>query len=189
MGRVVEEVVVVCIYMGPGGEGWGPAYFPFGGTKQQGRLSLSLSQSVSQLLHGPAPRSPLYRLAVRLRHSRSNTSTEYSLPGATQLRESARIKGDKAGVRNQRPHATVASPPSVRRPRQRAPPAAGAAREFIETCAGRTFSAYLAANRQPRASPSVLHSVSAPTRRLATAVRWLQVAHNVSQSRRAPDLC
>ena len=29
-------------------------------------------------------RSP-HRLAVRLRHSRSNTSTEYSLPGATQL--------------------------------------------------------------------------------------------------------
>ena len=43
------------------------------------------------------------------------------------LRESARIKGDKAGVRKQRPHATVASPPSVRRPRQRAPPAAAAA--------------------------------------------------------------
>ena len=42
-------------------------------------------QSVSQLFHGPAPRSPLYRLAVRLRHSRSNTSTEYSLLGATQL--------------------------------------------------------------------------------------------------------
>ena len=46
----------------------------------------SVSQSVSQLFHGPAPRSPLHRLAVRLRHSRSNTSTEYSLPGATQLR-------------------------------------------------------------------------------------------------------
>ena len=43
-----------------------------------------VSQSVSQF-HGPAPRSPLHRLAVRLRHSRSNTSTEYSLPGATQL--------------------------------------------------------------------------------------------------------
>ena len=43
------------------------------------------SQSVSQLFHGPAPRSPLHRLAVKLRHSRSNTSTEYSLPGATQL--------------------------------------------------------------------------------------------------------
>ena len=42
-------------------------------------------QSVSQLFHGPAPRSPLHRLADRLRHSRSNTSTEYSLPGATQL--------------------------------------------------------------------------------------------------------
>ena len=43
------------------------------------------TQSVNQLFHGPAPRSPLHRLAVRLRHSRSNTSTEYSLPGATQL--------------------------------------------------------------------------------------------------------
>ena len=31
-------------------------------------------QSVSQLFHGPAPRSPLHRLAVRLRHSRSNTT-------------------------------------------------------------------------------------------------------------------
>ena len=30
------------------------------------------------------------------------------------LRESARIKGDKAGIRKQRPHTTVASPPSVR---------------------------------------------------------------------------
>ena len=43
------------------------------------------TQSVNQLFHGPAPRSPLHRLAVRLRHSRSNTRTEYSLPGATQL--------------------------------------------------------------------------------------------------------
>ena len=33
----------------------------------------------------------------------------------------------RRGVRKQRPHATVASPPSVRRPRQRAPPAAAAA--------------------------------------------------------------
>ena len=40
----------------------------------------------SQLFHGPAPRSPLYRLAVRLRHSRSNTSTEYSLaPGGYSI--------------------------------------------------------------------------------------------------------
>ena len=30
------------------------------------------------------------------------------------LRESTRIKGDKAGIRKQRPHTTVASPPSVR---------------------------------------------------------------------------
>ena len=41
------------------------------------------AQSVSQLFHGPAPRSPLHRLAVRLRHSRSNTSTESSLPGGS----------------------------------------------------------------------------------------------------------
>ena len=34
----------------------------------------SVSQSVSQLFHGPAPRSPLHRLAVRLRHSRSTGS-------------------------------------------------------------------------------------------------------------------
>ena len=33
-----------------------------------------------QLFHGPAQRSPLHRLSIRLRHSRSNTSrsTEYS---------------------------------------------------------------------------------------------------------------
>ena len=42
-------------------------------------------QSVSQLFHGLTPRSPLHRLSVRFRRSRSNTSTEYSLPGATQL--------------------------------------------------------------------------------------------------------
>ena len=32
------------------------------------------SQSVSQSFHGPTPRSPLHRLAVRLRHSRSVNS-------------------------------------------------------------------------------------------------------------------
>ena len=65
---------------------------PFGSTKflnsQTGlrcRVGPAYKHSVSQLFHGPAPRSPLHRLAVRLRHSRSNTSTEYSLPGATQL--------------------------------------------------------------------------------------------------------
>ena len=52
---------------------------------EKGSVESTHSQSVSQLFHGPAPRSPLHRLAVRLRHSRSNTSTEYSLPGATQL--------------------------------------------------------------------------------------------------------
>ena len=48
-------------------------------------------QSVSQLFHGPAPRSPLHRLAVRLRHSRSNTSTEYSLPGPFSVIRSTRF--------------------------------------------------------------------------------------------------
>ena len=56
------------------------------------------SQSVSQLFHGPAPRSPLHRLAVRLRHSRSNTSTEYSLPGATQLSQVRSISPSGQGV-------------------------------------------------------------------------------------------
>ena len=35
-----------------------------------------LRLSVSPLFHGPAPRSPLRRLSVRLRRSQSNTSTE-----------------------------------------------------------------------------------------------------------------
>ena len=48
------------------------------------------AQSVSQLFHGPAPRSPLHRLAVRLRHSRSNTSTESSLPGGSTSSPSVR---------------------------------------------------------------------------------------------------
>ena len=34
--------------------------------------------------------------------------------GMPLLRESARINRDKEGLRKQRPHATVASPPSVR---------------------------------------------------------------------------
>ena len=49
------------------------------------------SQSVSQLFHGPAPRSPLHRLAVRLRHSRSNTSTEYSDAQTNPKRHTARL--------------------------------------------------------------------------------------------------
>ena len=47
--------------------------------------TLSVNQSVSQFFHGPTPRSPLHRLSIRLHRSRSTTSTEYSLPGATQL--------------------------------------------------------------------------------------------------------
>ena len=52
-------------------------------TDNKGRYSIWILtcqsvRSVSQLFHGPAPRSPLHRLSIRLRHSRSNTSTEYS---------------------------------------------------------------------------------------------------------------
>ena len=81
------------------------------------------SQSVSQLFHGPAPRSPLrklslgkgwgckctrshHRLAVRLRHSRSNTSTEYSLPGATQLSQVRSISPSGAGTHTGCTHGT-----------------------------------------------------------------------------------
>ena len=51
--------------------------------KNSSKSSQESCQSVSQFFHG-APRSPLHRLSVRFRRSRSNTSTEYSLPGATQ---------------------------------------------------------------------------------------------------------
>ena len=44
-----------------------------------------MTVSHSQLFHGPTPRSPLHRLSIRLRRSRTTTSTKYSLPGATQL--------------------------------------------------------------------------------------------------------
>ena len=55
------------------------------------------SQSVSQLFHGPAPRSPLHRLAVRLRHgprggsvlirsSRHHLSLDYSRAPRSGLR-------------------------------------------------------------------------------------------------------
>ena len=58
-----------------------------GVAKASGVLLDGRPSSTPPRFHGPAPRSPLprLRLAVRLRHSRSNTSTEYSLPGATQL--------------------------------------------------------------------------------------------------------
>ena len=55
-----------------------------------GRIDQTLTKTTpipSMLDHGPcgpAPRSPLHRLSIRLRRSRSTTSrTEYSLPGAT----------------------------------------------------------------------------------------------------------
>ena len=46
-------------------------------------IQMLASQSVSHSFTvPPRARSPLRRLSVRLRHSRSNTSTKYSLPGA-----------------------------------------------------------------------------------------------------------
>ena len=60
--------------------------------------AVSCSTSVSrQVFHGPAPRSP-HRLAVRLRRSRSNTSTEFSLPGATQLSQVRSVSPSGQGV-------------------------------------------------------------------------------------------
>ena len=46
------------------------------------RRKRPVSQSV---ISRSRPALTLHRLSIRLRHSRSNTSTEYSLPGATQL--------------------------------------------------------------------------------------------------------
>ena len=66
------------------------------------------AQSVSQLFHGPAPRSPLHRLSIRLRRSRSNTSTEYSLPGATQLSQVRSIS--PSGLCELPEHETPADP-------------------------------------------------------------------------------
>ena len=56
-----------------------------GGHIRQVGTSIESESVYSQLFHGLAPCSLLRRLAVRFRRSRSNTSTEYSLPGATQL--------------------------------------------------------------------------------------------------------
>ena len=47
--------------------------------------------------HGPTPRSPLHRLSIRLRRSRSTTSTEYSLPGATQLSQVRSVSPSEQG--------------------------------------------------------------------------------------------
>ena len=55
-----------------------------------------VSQSVSYFT--VPPRAHPSRLAVRLRHSRSNTSTEYSLPGATQLSQVRSISPSGQGV-------------------------------------------------------------------------------------------
>ena len=82
--------------------------------RSQGKSSFEISrrrsrsvQSVSQLFHGPAPRSPLHRLAVRLRYSRSNTSTEYSLPGVTQLSQVRSVSPDRG---HSSTHSSTVSP-------------------------------------------------------------------------------
>ena len=53
-------------------------------SSSRGHWALLVSQPVSYFTVPPRAH-PSVRLSVRLRHSRSNTSTEYSLPGATQL--------------------------------------------------------------------------------------------------------
>ena len=56
-------------------------------------------QTVSQsVISRSRPALTPHRLAVRLRHSRSNTSTEYSLPGATQLSQVRSISPSGQGV-------------------------------------------------------------------------------------------
>ena len=60
----------------------------------------SVLQSVSQF-HGPTPRSP-HRLSIRLRRSRSTTSTEYSLPGATQLSQVRSVSPSEQGDQGSR---------------------------------------------------------------------------------------
>ena len=64
------------------------------------------SVSVSQLFHGPIPRftpapAQVHRLAIRLRRSRSNTSTEYSLSGATQMGRMSNLNCRKCEVSGQ----------------------------------------------------------------------------------------
>ena len=56
------------------------------GGQGQGLVFRVFSQSVSYSISRSRPAlTHLHRLSVRLRHSRSNTSTEYSFPGATVL--------------------------------------------------------------------------------------------------------
>ena len=56
-------------------------------------------QSVSYFTVPPrAHPTPLHRLTVRFRHPRSNTSTEYSLPGAAQLSQVRSISPSGQGV-------------------------------------------------------------------------------------------
>ena len=60
------------------------------------RRNAAISQPVSQLFHGPAPRSPLHRLAVRLRHSRSNTidgvtAYRYAAPRSSQRLATSKV--------------------------------------------------------------------------------------------------
>ena len=52
------------------------AHVPIGNDNDQNLLRHSASQSVSQLFHGPAPRSPLHRLAVRLRTNSDERGAE-----------------------------------------------------------------------------------------------------------------
>ena len=65
------------------------------------RASSQIRQSVSQLFHSPSPRSPLHRLSVRFRRSRSNTSTEYSLPGVLRPAVAAVKRSGVLGCRNE----------------------------------------------------------------------------------------
>ena len=77
----------------------------------------SPSQSVSHSFTvPPRARSPLRRLSVRLRHSRSNTSTKYSLPGAfTGVSQEAITKRCKVKAERGNGRRTRAGPMSCNR--------------------------------------------------------------------------
>ena len=63
--------------MGPGGEGWGPA-FPFGGTKQH-------SQSVSYFTVPPRAHPSTGSQSGSATPGLTQVPSTHSLPGATQL--------------------------------------------------------------------------------------------------------
>ena len=80
----------------------GPVETHRGGRKLKlWKVTQFVSQSVSQLFHGPAPRAPLHRLSIRLRRSRSTTrvpSDRVLAPGGYSISASEVILSQRTGV-------------------------------------------------------------------------------------------